>query len=131
MNPGAQALKEYFETNKGVGVLSTAGKDGRVDSALYSRPHVMDDGTLAFIMRDRLTHQNITENPHAAYLFVEAGNGYNGKRLFLTKVREEKDSELLYALRRRTYPPEKDQRDPKFLVFFELDRELPLVGSRD
>ena len=32
----------------------------------------MDDGTLAFIMRDRLTHQNITENPHAAYLFVEA-----------------------------------------------------------
>jgi hypothetical protein len=60
---------------------------------------------------------------------VESGNGYKGKRLFLTKVREEKETELLYELRRRTYPPEKDQRDPKFLAFFKLDEELPLVGS--
>lgn len=129
MDPKAQELKDYFENKKGIGVLSTADKDGKVDSALYSRPHVMEDGTLAFIMRDRLTHQNVTENPRAAYLFVETGAGYKGKRLFLTKVREEKESELLYELRRRSYPPEKDERDPKFLAFFKLDEELPLVGS--
>ncbi len=129
MDPKSQSLKDYFEHRKGIGVLSTADKDGKVDSALYSRPHVMEDGTLAFIMRDRLTHKNVTENPRAAYLFVESGNGYKGKRLFLTKVREEKETELLYELRRRTYPPEKDQRDPKFLAFFKLDEELPLVGS--
>jgi len=129
MDPKTQSLKDYFENKKGIGVLSTADKDGKVDSALYSRPHVMEDGTLAFIMRDRLTHKNVTENSRAAYLFVETGAGYSGKRLFLTKVREEVDSELLYELRRRSYPPEKDQRDPKFLVFFKLDEELPLVGS--
>jgi len=128
MTSRMQKLKDYFESKKGIGVLSTADGAGKVDSAVYSRPHIMDDGTIAFIMRDRLSHKNVTENPKAAYLFVEAGEGYKGKRLFLTKVREEVDSELLYELRRRTYPPEKDRRDPKFLVFFKLEDELPLVG---
>ncbi len=124
-----EELKRYFETTKGTGVLSTADADGCVDAAVYSRPHVMEDGTLAFIMRDRLTHRNITENPHAAFLFIENGPGYKGKRLFITKVREEAESELLYELRRRTFTDEKDQQEVKYLVFFRLDRELPLVGS--
>ena len=124
-----EELKEYFENITGVGILSTASAEGRVDAAVYSRPHVMEDDTLAFIMRDRLTHKNIRENPHAIYLFIEEGPGYNGKRLFLTMVREEVDSELLYELRRRQYPPEKDRREVKFLVFFKLDMELPLIGA--
>ena len=123
-------LSEYFENNDGIGVLSTAGADGNVDAAIYARPHVMEDGTLAFIMRDRLSHANIQANPNAAYLFIEEGSGYSGKRLFMTKVREEKETELLYELRRRTYPDdEKDDKDPKFLVFFKVDKQLPLIGS--
>jgi len=125
-------LKTYFENTKGIGVLATADKDGHVDAALYSRPHFMDDGTIALIMNDRLTHHNLTSNPHAAYLFKEDGPGYKGKRLFLTKVREEEDTELLYELRKRTYPPEVEARDrTKFLVFFETTKELPLVGDGD
>jgi len=89
----------------------------------------MDDDTLAFIMRDRLTHKNVRENPHATFLFIQEGPGYKGKRLFLTMVREEVDSELLNQLRRRTFPPEKDRREVKFLVFFKLDMELPLIGA--
>lgn len=122
-------LKRYFDTTEGTGILSTADAGGRVDAAIYSRPHIMEDGTLAFIMRDRLTHKNIVENPHAAFLFIENGPGYKGKRLFLTKVREEAETELLYKLRRRTFPAERDRKEVKFLVFFKLDRELPLVGS--
>ena len=95
-------MKAYFENTQGVGVLSTADRDGKVDAAIYARPHVMEDGSLAFIMRDRLTHSNIRANPHAAYLFMEKSPGYRGKRLFLTKLREEEDSELLRSLRRRT-----------------------------
>ena len=120
-------LKNYFEQNRGVGILATADGDGKVDAAVYARPHVMDDGTIAMIMRDRLSHHNLQSNPHAAYLFFEDGPGYKGKRLFLTKVREEKDSELLGSLRRREYPDKKDEA--KFLVFFKVDQELPLVGS--
>jgi len=128
MSPMAE-LKDYFENTTGVGILSTASADGRVDAAVYSRPHVMDDDTLAFIMRDRLTHKNVRENPHATFLFIQEGPGYKGKRLFLTMVREEVDSELLNQLRRRTFPPEKDRREVKFLVFFKLDMELPLIGA--
>ena len=120
-------LKEYFESTKGVGVLATADADGKVDAAIYARPHFMEDGTLAVIMRDRLTHHNLQSNPHAAFLFIEDGPGYKGRRLFLTKLREEQDSELLHSLRRRQYP--NDKAEAKFLVFFKLDKELPLVGS--
>jgi hypothetical protein len=88
----------------------------------------MDDGSIALIMRDRLSHLNLQSNPYAAYLFHEDGPGYKGKRLFLTKIREEKNSELLNALRRREYP-DQQKDEAKFLVFFEVDRELPLIGS--
>jgi hypothetical protein len=122
-------LKEYFENVNGLGVMATADSDGRVNTAVYSRPHVMDDGTLAFIMRDRLTHQNIQSNPHAAYLFREDGPGYVGKRLYLTLVREEKDSELIDVLSRRPYPSTLDQGESRFLVYFKLEKERPLVGD--
>ena len=120
-------LKDYFESTKGVGMLATADGDGKVDAAIYARPHFMEDGTLAVIMRDRLSHHNLQSNPHATFLFMENGPGYKGKRLFMTKVREDKDTELLESLRRRQYP--NDKEEAKFLVFFNLDKELPLVGS--
>ena len=120
-------LKEYFDDKKGVGVLATADAEGKVDAAIYARPHFMEDGTLAVIMRDRLTHHNLQSNDHATCLFIEDGPGYKGKRLFMTKVREEEETELLYSLRRRHYPD--DKAEAKFLVFFKLDKELPLVGD--
>ena len=120
-------LREYFEKTEGRAILSTADADGNVDAAVYARPHFMDDGTIALIMRDRLTHHNLQSNSHACYLFMEKGPGYKGKRLFLTKVREEQDTDLLRSLRRRQYLNEKDEA--KFLVFFKVDKELPLVGA--
>ena len=122
-------LKQYFENTEVNGILSTADGNGRVDAAIYARPHFMDGGTIAMIMRDRLTHHNLQSNPHACYMYIEKGPGYKGKRLFLSKVREEQDSELLQSLQRRQYIDEKDEA--KFLVFFKIDKELPLVGSGD
>jgi len=125
-------LSDYFESTKGIGVLATADKDGRVDAAVYARPHFMDEETVAFIMRDRLTHHNLTSNPHATYLFLEEGKDYAGTRLFLTKQREETETELLYKLRRRTYRSDQDgDRDPKHLVFFIIDKQLPLVNRNE
>jgi hypothetical protein len=120
-------LKEYFETNKGLGVLSTADSEGKVDAAIYSRPHLMEDGTIALVMRDRLSHTNLQSNPHAMYLFKEDGPGYKGKRLFITKLREEKNTELLESLRRRKTAYEDDA--DRFLVYFKIDKEVPLVGD--
>jgi hypothetical protein len=75
-----------------------------------------------------LTHHNLQSNNHAAFLFKEDGPGYKGTRLFLTKLREEQDSELLYSIRNRRYPSEKEEGKTLFLVFFKVDKILPLVG---
>jgi hypothetical protein len=126
-------LKEYFTTTNGRGILSTADGNGLVDAAVYSRPHVIDDHTIAFIMRDRLSHANLQSNPHAAYLFMEEGSGgYKGIRLYLTKTSEEQDTERLYSMRRRSHNElneSREQRGPLFLVFFNVDRVRPLVTA--
>jgi hypothetical protein len=122
-------LKEYFESVEGFGVLATADGEGRTNAAVYSRPHFMEDGMVAFIMRDRLSHSNLGSNPHATYLFREEGAGYKGRRLYLEKVREEQDSELLQSLRRRKYPDKTEEA--KFLVFFKVVDVLPLIGAED
>jgi hypothetical protein len=121
-------LKAYFENTEGYGILATSDSAGKVDAAIYSRPHFMDDGSIALIMRDRLTHHNLQSNHQACYMYIEKGPGYKGKRLFLTKTREEQDSELLQDLRRRQYIDDTDES--KFLVFFSIDDELPLVTPR-
>lgn len=123
-------LKDYFSQAKGVGVLSTADKTGKVDAAIYAKPHVMSDGTIAFIMRDRLTYHNLKENPHASYLFIEAVIGYKGIRLFLKKVKEETDAELIQKMTRRSLSPEEDEaKGPKFLVCFDIEKILNLIGD--
>jgi len=118
-------LKGYFGGTSGRGVLATADAQGKVDVAVFARPHVMDDGTVGFIMPDRLTHFNLQSNPHAAYLFMEEGGGWKGVRLFLKKTREEKDTELLRSLRRRRYT---DEEEGRYLVLFQVDKVLPLIG---
>jgi hypothetical protein len=85
-------LNEYFEKKTGRSVLATADDKGIVNVAIYSRPHFMDEETIAFIMADRLTHNNLQSNPHAAYLFMESGDKYVGKRLHLTKIKEDRKS---------------------------------------
>jgi hypothetical protein len=123
-------LKEYFESVHGTGVLCTADAEGRVDAAIYSIPHFFDDGTLAFIMRARLSHLNLQSNPHAAFLFIEDGAGYNGVRLFLKKIKEETESSLIGKMTRRNLTPEEDkQKGPKFFVYFEVQKIMPLIGS--
>jgi hypothetical protein len=123
-------LKEYFESVNGTGVLSTGDSSGKVDAAIYSIPHIFDDGTLAFVMRERLTHLNLQSNPYAAFLFIENVPGHRGVRLFLKKVKEETDSALIAQMTRRNLTPEEDkQKGPKFLVYFTVEKILPLIGS--
>jgi hypothetical protein len=125
-------INEYFEKKKGRGVIATADSEGRVGVAVYARPHFTDQKTVAFIMADRLMHKNVQSNPHAAYLFLESGDRYVGKRLYLTKIKEEKNSALIDKIRRKESCPVYDKyRDKiKYLVYFHVDRVLPLIGGK-
>lgn len=112
-------------------MLATADEQGRVNAALYARPHFLDpadDGTCAFIMSDRLSHANVKANPHAAYLFIEEAEPYAGRRLSLTMLGEETDQAKIQSLRRRSVPPVSDG-GAKFLVHFRIDGVRPLVGA--
>jgi hypothetical protein len=92
----------------------------------------MEDNTVCFIMRERLTYRNILENPHAACMFIEHGTGYQGIRLFLTRVREDNDQGLIARMTRRHLSPEEDRaKGPKHLVIFRADKILPLIGDSD
>jgi hypothetical protein len=125
-------LSEYFENKTGRGVLATADSHGNVDAAIYSRPHFIDEETVAYIMTDRLTHKNLQSNPHAAYLFMESGDEYIGKRLYLTKIKEETDPEIINKIRwRKTYTaPEDEKNTSRFLVYFRIDKVIELIGER-
>jgi len=126
-------LSAYFENAKGLGVLATADGEGQVDLAVYARPHVVDESTVAFIMADRLSHANLQANPRAAYLWHQAGQGYDGVRLHLVKTGEETSPTKIQAIRRRSTPPvcEGEEGEQRFLVTFRVERVRPLVGDGD
>jgi len=125
-------LSEYFEKAKGRGVIATSDSKGKVGTAVYGRPHFINEKTVAFIMADRLMHKNLQSNPYAAYLFMEAKDKYVGKRLYLRKIKEEKDSSLIDEIRRRescpAYAVYKDII--RYLVYFRIDKVLPLIGDK-
>lgn len=123
-------LADYFKKAVGTGVLATYGPEHKVDAAIYAKPHIIDEKTLAFVMKERISHQNIRSSLQAAYLFIEHGDEYKGFRLYLTMIREEKNRTLVEALRKKQpciYPSEDDS--DKFLVYFNIDRIRPLVGD--
>lgn len=125
-------LSGYFENVKGLGILATADSDGMVDLAIYAKPRVVDETTVAFVMKERLSHQNLKSNPNAAYMFIEKGDGYKGRRLYLTEIREETNSSLVEEFRKRQPEicPVGDDSN-KYLVFFQVNDVWPLVGDKE
>ena len=122
-------LGDYFDNTNGYGVLATADSAGKVNAAVYARPHFFDENTVAFIMRERLTHANLQKNPHATYLFIQNGQGYSGKRLYLTKLREETNDELIADICRRCDYSAFAEKLTRHVVFFTIEKVLPLIGS--
>ena len=123
-------LSNYFTEHTGTGVLATADDKGKVNTAIYARPHILDDKTVAFVMRDRLSRQNLLRNGSANYLFLESGAGYKGIRLGLTMLDESTDPELLATLSKRKMAEKEDNKDEaRFVVRFSVDKGLALVGG--
>lgn len=124
-------LTEYFTETTGTGIISTADAAGRVDSAVYARPKVLAEDKVAFLMRERLTYSNLQANPYASYLFLESGPGYRGLRLYLKKLREDQDPAIVEEMTRCWLTPREDEeKGPKHVVYFKVEKILPLIGDR-
>ena len=122
-------LSEYFHKAQGHGILATVNTEGKVNAAIYARPYLLDDKTALFIMAERLTHANLKINPWATYIFIESGQGYSGKRLYLKKLKEEKNSELISKICRRC-DYSHHSVDNKYIVYFNVESTLPLIGNK-
>jgi hypothetical protein len=124
------SLTEYFENIKGLGVLATSDADGNVDIAVYSRPYIIDEKTIAFSMLEKLSYSNIQSNPKAAYMFVEESPGYKGKRLHLTMTGEEKDEEQIKQIKQQHSKAKDYDGKVRHLMYFTVDKIRPLVGDK-
>ncbi len=123
------SLAEYFQSAEGIGILATCDSDGNVDLAIYSRPYVIDENKIAFSMLERTSFSNIGSNLKAAYMFVEHGEGYKGKRLYLTKVGEESDPQRIEEI--KSQRPKRHKSSPesaRHFVYFSIERARPIVG---
>jgi hypothetical protein len=124
-------LNKFFNDKRGVGVLSTADGAGKVDAAVYSRPHVLDETTVALLMADRRSRANLESNPHAAYLF-KADGGYEGIRLYLTRTEIDKDPAAVRRWREmRGYRGPSYADKGKWIVTFRVDEVRPLTGAEE
>jgi len=125
-------LKNYFTEHTGTGVLATADEAGNVNTAIYAKPHVFDDSTIGFIMRDRLSRKNVLENGYASYLFHQSGPSFQGVRLKLRFLGESTDQDLLSSLSRRSKNAgDSTSNEQRFLVKFMVEKGLSLIGGED
>lgn len=79
-------LIEYFNKQPRLGVISTSGKDGTVDSAVYGSPQMIDELTVLVAFARGRTFANLLENPNAVYMILEPGEGllnWKGVRVYM------------------------------------------------
>lgn len=64
-------LMDYFNKAPRLGVLSTSSKDGKVDSAVFGSPQMIDEKTILIATAQNRTFANLMENPNAVYMIME------------------------------------------------------------
>jgi hypothetical protein len=122
------SLAEYFETIEGTGILATSNSDGNVDLAIYSRPYVIEENKIAFSMLERTSYANVQSNPKAAYMFIEKGQGYKGKRLYLKKSGEETDPQRIEEIKsQRMKRHESTTESARHFVYFSVENIRAVV----
>ena len=79
-------LFEYFNRQPRLGVMSTSSKGGKVDSAVYGSPQMIDENTVVVALAKGRTFSNLQENPNAVFMIMEPGSGildWKGIRVYL------------------------------------------------
>jgi hypothetical protein len=81
---------DYFNKQPRIGVLSTSSKDGKVDSAVFGSPNMIDEKTVVVATGKNRTFSNLQENPYAMFLIMDPAEGimdWKGIRVYL-KMKE-------------------------------------------
>ena len=98
----SKELMDYFNKQPRLGILSTARKDGRVDSGYFGSPRMIDEKTIFMGCGKNRTFANLQENPNAVFIIMEPGNSppeWRGVRLYLKMIECETSGKKLDMLK--------------------------------
>jgi len=82
----SEKLIEYFNKKPRLGTLSTADKAGKVNSAYFGSPKMVDEKTIFMGLGNNRTFANLQENPRAAFMVMEPGESimdWKGVRIYV------------------------------------------------
>jgi hypothetical protein len=99
----AAKLMEYFNKSPRLGTLSTSSKDGKVDSAVFGSPHMVDENTVVVATSaTSRTLANLQENPYAVFMIMEPGKevlDWKGVRVYMKMKEYSTSGEMLETIR--------------------------------
>ncbi len=96
-------LMEYFNKTPRIGTLSTASKNGQVNTACFGSPRMIDEKTVVMSVRNTHTFANLQENPNAVFMIVEPGKtplDWKGVRVYLKMTGYETSGEKVDSMRK-------------------------------
>jgi hypothetical protein len=79
-------LMDYFNKQPRLGTLSTASKDGKVNSAYFGSPYMVDEKTIIMGLTKNRTLSYLQENPFAVFMIMEPGKSiseWKGVRIYV------------------------------------------------
>ena len=125
-------LMEYFNRQPRLGVISTSGRDGRVDSAVYGSPQMIDEKTVMVAFARGRAWANLQDNPHAVYMIMEPGEGlqdWKGGRVYLRMKEHFQSGPRLEAYKREAAKIVGEEAVEMIAVLaaFDVEEVRPLI----
>ena len=127
-------LMEYFNKMPRLGSLSTSGKDGRVNVAVFGSPRMTDEKRVIMATRKNRTLANLQENPYAVFMIMEPGktsSEWRGLRVYLKMTGFKTEGEELAAFRKEIAKRVSEEAAKAIYaaVAFEVYDMRPLVDT--
>ena len=125
-------LRDYFNKQPRLGVISTSSKDGKVDCAVYGSPQMIDEKTVIVALARGRTFANLEENPHAVFMIMEPAAGvldWKGIRVYLKMLEYATSGPKLETFKNQTakFVGEQAAEMIAVLATFEVTEVRPLI----
>jgi hypothetical protein len=127
-----EKLMEYFNKQPRLGTLSTSDKNGKVNSAYFGSPRMIDEKTIFMGLGNNRTFANLQDNPHAVFMIMEPGQtimDWKGVRIYVTMTECQTSGDKLDNMR-ATIAEHAGEAASKMIhaaVTFEIQEIRPLA----
>ncbi len=126
-------LMEYFNRQPRLGTLSTADKNGKVNSAYFASPRMIAENVIFMGIGKNRTFANLLENPYAVFLVMEPAEAlpdWKGVRIYVKMTDHETSGENYEKIITELTPRVGEKTARKMIhaaVTFKIDEVRPLV----